>query len=410
MRHRVTVLASFIILLLAVQVHAAGPIGHFLVGSMTLDEIKDGNQSAPADLIDALGSPEGKKAFAGGTVGPDICEEASHYGNTADLARGMISDARTKVNAARSSGNSDALNKARANLAFAYGWLSHCGTDLNVHPWVNGIIGDTYRFNDKGQKLSHGAQESQFTAYLRSVIGEGGPKYDTYIPYDFLSKHTGVPAADLKASNLIIRAKAIAEITAADQVTLTDKMIKGWKPIMEGSLSDMTVFLNNPSEMGNWDLDCGRISTIEFHELRALAMKANGGSLPHNWGKKYMDWYQKTKDLLPDQKLDRLKGLIKSTMKGFGGQWKTGWGVVTLSVSGNSVTGSYPWDKGKITGKISADGRTLTGVWLESPSYSPPKDGGKLVFNLSADGNSFTGTWGYGDKSTGGGWNGTRIK
>jgi hypothetical protein len=94
----------------------------------------------------------------------------------------------------------------------------------------------------------------------------------------------------------------------------------------------------------------------------------------------------------------------------FEGTWDTSFGTLTLSISGNMVTGNYTHDDGRITGTVSPDGRTLTGTWSEAPSYQPPNDAGDVIFTLSPDGKSFTGSWWYGTQSGGGSaWNGTRT-
>ena len=91
------------------------------------------------------------------------------------------------------------------------------------------------------------------------------------------------------------------------------------------------------------------------------------------------------------------------------GTWGSNWGQMTLTQSGNQVTGSYTHDNGRISATVS--GNTLRGIWSEAPSYAPPDDAGEMVFNMSADRQSFTGDWRYG--STGGwqsgGWTGTRL-
>jgi hypothetical protein len=72
------------------------------------------------------------------------------------------------------------------------------------------------------------------------------------------------------------------------------------------------------------------------------------------------------------------------------------WGEMKLTQKGNTITGTYTWDEGKIEGTVS--GTTLRGTWSESPSYSPPDDAGDFEFTLSADGNSFSGHWRYGSE------------
>lgn len=89
------------------------------------------------------------------------------------------------------------------------------------------------------------------------------------------------------------------------------------------------------------------------------------------------------------------------------GRWETSYGTMQLTVSGTTVTGTYDFDGGRITGTVT--GNRLVGTWSQIPSFAPPSDAGDMEFTLSADGQSFTGRWRYG--STGewtNDWNGTR--
>jgi hypothetical protein len=95
------------------------------------------------------------------------------------------------------------------------------------------------------------------------------------------------------------------------------------------------------------------------------------------------------------------------------GTWYTDWGNMQLTQSTGSVTGTYTWESGKITGSISKNltGNILYGTWSESPSYAPPKDAGDFEWTMSPDFNSFTGKWRYGSSGDWNGkWKGTRIK
>lgn len=89
------------------------------------------------------------------------------------------------------------------------------------------------------------------------------------------------------------------------------------------------------------------------------------------------------------------------------GTWNTNWGEMKLTQSGNTVTGEYTWDKGKITGTVS--GQVLKGTWSESPSYSPPNDAGDFEFTKTTC-DSFEGKWRYGSSGEWRtDWSGTRI-
>ena len=92
------------------------------------------------------------------------------------------------------------------------------------------------------------------------------------------------------------------------------------------------------------------------------------------------------------------------------GKWDTEqWGEMTLQQIGNTVTGNYEWDGGKITGTVS--GNMLKGTWSESPTYQPENDAGEFEFTISSGGNSFTGRWRYGSSGDwDGDWDGERIR
>ena len=62
-----------------------------------------------------------------------------------------------------------------------------------------------------------------------------------------------------------------------------------------------------------------------------------------------------------------------------------------LTQSGSTVSGTYDYRGGRITGAVT--GNRLTGTWSQSPSYQPPSDAGDVEFTLSGDGRSFTGRW-----------------
>ena len=150
---------------IAQSTQAAGPYGHFIVSRRVIDSISNG-KDAPMELREALKDPECRKAFSGGAVAPDICPEESHYGNTADLADKMLTDARSHLATAIKLHDFASIQKAREELAFSYGWLTHCAADLEVHPKVNSIVGDAFSYTRKGDQLDHGAIETQMDYYL----------------------------------------------------------------------------------------------------------------------------------------------------------------------------------------------------------------------------------------------------
>jgi hypothetical protein len=81
---------------------------------------------------------------------------------------------------------------------------------------------------------------------------------------------------------------------------------------------------------------------------------------------------------------------------------------MTLSQSGNQVTGTYTHDSGKITGTVSGD--TLTAWWSEYPSYGPPNDAGSVELTMGSEHQTLTGRWRYGSSGSWyeNDWTGTR--
>jgi uncharacterized caspase-like protein len=94
------------------------------------------------------------------------------------------------------------------------------------------------------------------------------------------------------------------------------------------------------------------------------------------------------------------------------GTWKTNYGLLEIRVEGRRMTGIYPYNEGRLEGRISPDGRTIEGRWGEAPSYRPPQRAGAFAFSLSADGRSFTGGWwsGYENVGNPNQWDGVRTR
>lgn len=283
-------------------VYAAGAYGHFIIASRTIDGIMDGRQAVSPDLKEALKDPECRKAFCGGAVAPDICEEASHYGATGDLVRNMGAKAQSNLDAAKKSGDPKKIKKARIELAFSYGWLSHVAADINIHPLVNGISGDSYRYCTEGQKAIHAGQEVQLDKFLAANYRKPGDKYDVTIPEDFLSPFVGLKPATLRHNLRALNIRVAGEIAGKEFVYLdNEKSLKPkWDLCVGNCIGDSLTLVGNPGMAENWDLDSGPISTNDFRDLRMLVKQANGGKLPANWGSSYLDYYHKALDIIKE--------------------------------------------------------------------------------------------------------------
>ncbi len=85
------------------------------------------------------------------------------------------------------------------------------------------------------------------------------------------------------------------------------------------------------------------------------------------------------------------------------GNWKTNLVSLTLTQSGNSISGSYNYKGGKIKGILS--GNRLEYTWTQTDGKK-----GKGYFIISKDWQSIAGTYGYNDDDSGGGeWKGTKV-
>lgn len=93
------------------------------------------------------------------------------------------------------------------------------------------------------------------------------------------------------------------------------------------------------------------------------------------------------------------------------GKWNTDFGLAEISEDGDNVTGSYPFESGKIFGTRS--GNRLTGQWIQSISTAKCNTAvngsyyhGRLVFDFTD--NEFVGKWGYCDDAPAEKWTGKR--
>jgi PKD repeat protein len=92
-----------------------------------------------------------------------------------------------------------------------------------------------------------------------------------------------------------------------------------------------------------------------------------------------------------DEGIPTLTPTVTQVTPGFAGTWQTEAGTMNLAVSGRTVTGTYEYEDGRVEGRLSPDGRILSGNWSDAPSYGSPDDQGTLELVLSTDGDSFQG-------------------
>ena len=90
--------------------------------------------------------------------------------------------------------------------------------------------------------------------------------------------------------------------------------------------------------------------------------------------------------------------------KDLSGIWKTNLVDLSLTQSGNNVTGSYEHAGGKLKGTIT--GNRLDYTWTETNGKK-----GKGYFIISDEGKSISGRYGYNDDNSGGGeWKGRKVE
>jgi len=280
--------------------HAAGAYGHVIIANRALDGMLSGEQPLPDELKDALNDPDGRRAFRGGSVAPDICENQSHYGETADLVRSMGAKAVRNLEAAKKSGDPKKIKEARIQVAFSYGWLSHVAADVNIHPLVNGIAGDSYKYCTEGQRAIHAGQEVQLDKYLNANYRKPGEKFDVVVPENFLSEFVGLKPNQLRHNLRALKIRVAGEIAGKEFVYLSnnEQLKPKWELCVTNCIADSRKLIADPGRMGNWDLDSGPISTNDFRDLRMLVKEANGGKLPANWGGNYLDYYHRALDAI----------------------------------------------------------------------------------------------------------------
>lgn len=95
---------------------------------------------------------------------------------------------------------------------------------------------------------------------------------------------------------------------------------------------------------------------------------------------------------------------VMSQAGSFTGNWITSLGLLDIGINGSNVSGSYISGSlsGDVEGKLSRDGKLLTGTW------SLDKQGGRFIIRLTRDGNAFNGRWWKGMSQPGGEWIGIR--
>lgn len=115
-------------------VNAHGPTTHIYIANRVMDDIRDGKVDLPEDVKQAiLANPD---TFRAGSLGPDMLDgKLSHNEDASGIAQRLMDEA---------------LNSGDPkSIAYAYGYLTHMGGDMDGHPLVNQFTGgNAYDYND----------------------------------------------------------------------------------------------------------------------------------------------------------------------------------------------------------------------------------------------------------------------
>lgn len=310
----VFILALFI----AVPAFSAGGVGHYYVARVSVAKIMQ-SPNVPPEFKEALKDPSYLNSFCNGAIAPDLecLVQKSHHGKTTVLFGKLLDDAEVAYEKAQKLPDSDPKKKAKVRealkgICFAVGWLSHCATDIDVHPKVNARAGDGYEFCDTGKKGVHTAAEIQLSRYLANTYKKPDWKIAFDIPYALVAKSSGISEQKLQASVKTMRMKLSAEALAMSKVTISKAdLAKEWSGAAGKSINDTVSYVADPGLFKDYDLDYGPIGTEEFRELRKECIGINDGKVPSKWGKEYLNWWNIVRNMNQSARHQKLIELIK---------------------------------------------------------------------------------------------------
>jgi len=173
---------------------------------------------------------------------------------------------------------------------------------------------------------------------------------------------------------------------------------------------EMTITQNGNKVTGTYKYQNGRLEgTLNGHTLTGFWYQDNGkGKLVFEFNSDFSGFTGKWgyNDAAPTSKWNGTligggQAITTSNTEKVNGIFNTDFKEMTLSQSGNKVTGTYKYQNGRVEGTL--NGHTLTGFWYQDNGK------GKLVFEFNSDFSGFIGKWGYNDAAPTSKWNGTRI-
>ena len=249
-------------------------------GDLTHEAITSQLESVPVSVISNPGYTKG------GGVGPDMFyflpgkeyySDWAHYQRTADLPREMLKLAVTDK-----------------QKAYAYGWLSHCASDITGHrDYVNIKVGGPYNTNPS----LHRDVEIGVDANLVDVTGS-----TFYVPYGLVQaaykniygnapwQITIYSAAQAEQATLYVEKAAIKTGAYND---LKNTYNDFWD-VYNDSISYSESVINDPSTLPNANLDTGEILT----GLMVSSAPVSSGSNKANHGKIDPDTHNTADELL----------------------------------------------------------------------------------------------------------------
>ncbi|MBI5484353.1 MAG: hypothetical protein HY888_07825 [Deltaproteobacteria bacterium] len=170
---------------------------------------------------------------------------------------------------------------------------------------------------------------------------------------------------------------------------------------------DMTLNFSGDTVTGNYTHQNGKLTgTLNGNLLTGTWTQNNGsGSFVFT----FADGYNSFEGKWNYRGESSLRGGWNGSHKDGGGpaitpanfirSYGTDYGDMTLNFNGDTVTGNYTHQNGKVAGRLS--GNILSGTWTQN------NGSGSFVFTFGQGYNSFEGKWNYkGESSMRGGWNG----
>jgi len=265
--------------------HALGAEGHYFVAKWYARQIRDGLvKDAPDELKKALQDPVAFEAFCGGAMAPDFgAAELTHQGQNGDQARKMLAAAKDDLDKATTP---EAVGIAMQEVAFSYGWMSHLAADDVAHPFINRVVGDSWRYLGAPGAKEHIRWEAVMDRAIYLAVDPdadpramlSAPILTTFArPFFGEISNTVLSARGVEAEYSLARAtglglpsvmvNSLARILGFDDESMTPKEILDlldtrFKPVISS-------YIEKPGTAGNFDRDSGRMTGEEYDKLRS---------------------------------------------------------------------------------------------------------------------------------------------